>query len=124
MTLNDLQGFWVLKDWQKEVKDHYRKPYSETEISGFLCYGSDSRMAVSLYETSTGQLISTYGGAYEFDGEKASHFPIEGYSPAGVREKKVRYLKVEGDRLDMSTPWLDGEEGPSRYLLTWQRAYH
>lgn len=119
----DLRGFWTLASWHILSRDGSVRDYAEEPIAGFLHYGEQDLMAVSIFTRQRPQLLSSYGGRYRCEGKSVIHEAIEGYSPFGLKDKKVRHLHFSDDKqaLRMETDWLEKASESFRYQLIWNK---
>jgi len=115
-----LIGLWSLVSWDTVYADGREHPYSADPVGGFIHYGRDGMMAVSIYAKYQQRLLTTYAGRYEQMGEEVLHMPLEGNSPDGIHEVKRRYCTVTSDTLCLSTAWTHAADS-LKYQLKWQR---
>ena len=117
---NPLIGLWSLVSWDTIYADGRVHPYSAAPVGGFIHYGSDGLMAVSIYAKHQQSLLTTYAGRYEQMGQEVLHMPLEGNSPDGIQEVKRRYCVVTEGVLYLSTAWTPAADS-LKYQLKWQR---
>ena len=118
-----LLGIWNLVSWDLEYQDGPLEPYGPLKPQGFLLYSSDGNMAVSIYEVEESRLITSYGGPYEYHEGQVVHYPVQGLSPNGVHNKKVRFIDIDQDLLTLTTAWSDGTDARVfRHRLQWVRS--
>ena len=118
---SELAGFWTLKSWLKLRADGHTEAYCAAPIGGFLHYSAEGTMAVSIFKRETAEILSTYGGRFEWDGHSVKHQAWEGWSPQGLEQPKVRHLQLTEDAMSMETDWIEDQEAVYRYRLEWQR---
>lgn len=117
---HSLIGLWSLVSWSKLYNDGHETPYCEEPVGGFIHYGHDGLMAVSIYAKHDQKLITAYAGRYEAMGQEVIHMPLEGNSPHGIQEPKKRHVDLAQQTMHLSTDWVDAER-TFKYKLKWQR---
>jgi hypothetical protein len=124
MTLapQDILGFWTLRSWDILNQMGGSQPYEDTPVSGFLHYGADGKMSVSLFCQDNAKLITTYGGNYELQHDHVVHMPAVGYSPQGIHSAKRRFLRLEKGDLVMETDWMSTDDKTEMYRLIWAKS--
>jgi hypothetical protein len=121
MKKQDLIGFWTLASWTRLTRDGDEAPEFAEPIEGFLLYGEDGHMAVSIFAREKPQLVTSYGGRYELLGDEVIHYPLAGNSPHGIHGAKRRRVSMDGSSLRLETDWLD-EAGPTyKFRLQWSK---
>ena len=140
MEPNPLIGAWRLVTYEAHAGDEVSYPLGE-DASGFIMYTPDGYMAVLLMAAgrtnfasddilggtdeeklaAAGTFIS-YGGAYEFLGDRVVHRIETAFYPNRVGTEQVRYIHLEGDELLLTTPpmVIHGKSRSGR--LRWERA--
>jgi hypothetical protein len=67
-----------------------------------------------------------YSGMYRLEGDKFITKVDVSWNPAWVGTEQVRFFRFEGDRLQVTTAWLQAvnrtERGMARGFLAWERA--
>lgn len=116
-----LLGLWSLLSWNKIFADSRQEPYSSEAIAGFLYYGPDAKMSVTIYEVEQLRLLSAYAGHYEYCNHEVVHYPILGSSPYGIEGSKIRRLSFEKDCMSMETHWTAQSSKDFIYRLIWQK---
>ena len=133
-------GTWRLKRWETRAADGtVRYPLGEDAV-GYLSYTPGGHMSVSLMRAGRAAFASddllggtpeeraaaaagyvSYGGRYELrDGAVIDHVELSLF-PNWVGVEQVRFGRVEGDELTITTgPLRVGGESVSR--LVWERA--
>src|SRR5262245_37320629 len=93
----------------------------------FVITGDGRKPAKTIEERA--QLISTliaYTGTYRIEGDKWLTKVEAAWNPEWVGTEQIRFFKIEGDRLQVSTPWNMSpnwpEKGMTRGFLTFERS--
>lgn len=141
MTPDQLVGTWKLER-MRTTYDSGREIYPLGEdAQGWLLYTSDGYMAASLSRAGrpafeTGERLSandaekveawdsffSYCGRYEIRGEQVVHH-IEGSNyPNWIGSEEPRTLRLEGDRLILTTPPQKTRRGVQTSQVVWRRA--
>ena len=115
-----LVGLWSLLSWDKVYADGSQEPYSDEAVAGFIHYGPDGLMALSIYSKLAQRLLTAYAGRYERVGSEVVHLPLEGHSPDGIDRAKKRYLDCSATSLRLSTDFT-GDEPAFKHQLMWQK---
>lgn len=122
-----MQGTWTLESFELE-KDGQRTPWG-TRANGLLIYTATGHMSVSInkaIENDTSQTdlenvfdsVLFYSGTYQVEGDLIRHQVTNASNPARVGKEMIRYAKLEGDKLTLTTP----NESFGRAILVWKRA--
>ncbi len=133
-----LLGNWKLISWVQEFQDgsEPRPEYGKNPV-GYLIFTPEGRMMAVLEgegrkspKTDEDRLalfrsIFAYTGMYYVEGDKWTTKVDVAWHPDRRGTDQVRFFKVEGDRLDVTTTWqpslkLGGKV--ARSLLVWERA--
>ena len=141
MSDNPLIGTWRLERW-RTIYDSGREIFPMGEdAQGWLLYTNDGHMAAFLSRADrppfeTGEMLSaddaekvrawdsfySYSGRYEIgDGEVVHHLEACIY-PNWVGKPQPRQMKLEGDRLTLSTPPQKTRRGEQWSEVVWRRA--
>ncbi len=131
-------GTWELVEWRSESSDGKRDYPLGPDAIGWISYGTDGNMFVQIIRRDrphftsqdplqgepdeivsayTGQLA--YCGSYTVDtdaGQVIHDIKISAY-PNWVGQKQIRYYKLEGDTLTLSTAFIASR----RHKLIWKR---
>ena len=117
----NLLGTWKLAGGEVEYQDTgERSPLFGTDRMGYITFTREGRMFgiiegdsrkapqsgedhVRIFRT-----MSAYSGPYRLDGDKWITAVDVAWNPAWMGTDQVRFYKLDGDRLVVSTPW-----GPS-----------
>jgi hypothetical protein len=129
---NPLLGTWKLKSFvRQDVATGERRPALGEHPEGYLGYASDGRMyalfvaggrvvpagdqptdgeRVQLYKS-----MLSYAGTYTIAGDKVVHHIDIAWNNARLGSDQVRFFKLDGDRLTLTTERnkspIDGSEG-------------
>ena len=132
-----LVGVWKLVSWESEFQDGSGRRPVMGKATGYLILTAEGRMMAvleaegrkpaqtdeqraALWRTTVG-----YTGIYRVEGDKWITTVDVSWNPAWHGSEQVRFFKLEGDRLQVSTDWgrhptLPG--GPTtRGVLMWER---
>jgi len=70
--------------------------------------------------------MSAYSGMYRLEGDRWITKVDVSWHPAWVGTEQVRFFRIEGDRLFVTSEWeqsvIQPEKGTSRFILTFERA--
>jgi hypothetical protein len=138
---NALVGAWKLVSWElRSSGGDVTYPYGE-DVTGYLIYTASGHMSAALMGNARAHMRSpdlrggtdeeksaafdthlSYSGRYELHQGRVVHHPDVASFPNWVGQPQERFIKIEGDRLSISTPPLlvDGVE--QRSYLIWTRA--
>src|SRR6478736_2499578 len=116
-----LVGLWTLLSWHRVFPDSRQSPYCESPIGGFLVYTGEGLMAVSIYEREQTRVLTSYAGRFEYQQGEVVHHPIEGSSPYGIQDKKVRLVRFEHEQMIMETKESDPNNIGFIHRLIWQK---
>ena len=133
-----LLGNWKLISWVQEFQDgsEPRPEYGKNSV-GYLIFTPEGRMMAVLEgegrkspKTDEDRLalfrsIVAYTGMYYVEGDKWTTKVDVAWHPDRRGTDQVRFFKVEGDRLDVTSTWqpslrLGGKV--ARSVLVWERA--
>ncbi len=140
MEPNPLIGAWRLVTYEAHAGDEVSYPLGE-DASGYIMYTPDGYMSVLIMAACRPNFASddilggtdeerlaaastflSYGGRYEFLGDRVVHKIETASYPNRVGTEQVRYIHLEGDELLLTTPpmVIHGESRSGR--LRWERA--
>ena len=132
-------GIWKLVSYEAEYQTTgEREPVLGKNWTGYIIFTPEGRMMVAM--TTEGRQapkidqdraelfksLLSYTGMYRLEGDKwITKVDVSG-NPAWVGTEQVRFFRFEGDRLQVTTAWLQAvnrtERGMARGFLTWERA--
>ncbi len=141
MSDNPLVGTWRLERW-RAIYDSGREIYPMGEdAQGWLLYTSDGYMAAFLSRADrppfeTGEMLSaddaekvkawdsfySYCGRYEIRDDEVVHHLEASLYPNSVGTPQSRRMKLEGDRLTLTTPPQKTRRGQQTSEVVWRRA--
>jgi hypothetical protein len=132
-------GTWKLVSYEAEYQaTGEREPVLGKNWTGYIIFTPDGRMMVAM--TSEGRQapkidqdradllksMVAYSGMYRLEGDKFITKVDVSWNPAWVGTEQVRFFRFEGDRLQVTTAWLQAvnrtERGMARGFLAWERA--
>jgi hypothetical protein len=139
-TSEDLYGTWRLVSFTRTIvaTGEVEEPYGKAP-RGYLTYECNGRMHAILAKDvrpskapgmltdqdrlELQQSFMAYTGTFSFDGRTAIHRVELASNEAWIGTAQLRYLKLEGRRLIISTPPLDANaDGRNAVaVLTWER---
>jgi hypothetical protein len=140
MSSNLLVGTWKLLSWENRTVDgEVSYPLGE-DASGYIAYNEDGYMFVAIMRSArkpfaTGDLLSgsaaekagaaetyvSYCGRYDFYGDTVIHHVELSLFPNWVGVAQERLVKIEGDRLTLSTHSLLLAGRQQTAHLLWER---
>lgn len=141
MSPDQLVGAWKLERW-RTTYDSGREifPFGE-EAQGWLLYTSDGYMAAFLSRANrpafaTGEMLSaddtekvhawdsffSYCGRYEVRGDEVVHHIEGSLYPNWIGEAQARTMRLEADRLTLTTPPQKTRRGVQTSEVVWRRA--
>jgi len=138
---NNLVGTWKLVSVvSKTDKGGVNSTVFGANPKGFITYNSEGRMSVVIaYDgrkplsvndalaapvEERAQAFATaiaYAGTYTFTGDKVVHHVEVALNPNLVNTDLTRRVKIEGDRVTLSTPPISHGGVMQTYELTWER---
>lgn len=122
---SDIQGSWSLDSFDIEKLDKTVAPWG-MNTRGLLIFAPSGHMSVSINrdlgagENEAQRIFDSilfYSGTYEIEGEIIRHKVTNASNPARIGRDMIRYPKLEGDVLTLTTP----EESFGRAILRWRR---
>jgi Lipocalin-like domain len=132
-------GTWKLVSYEVEVQSTGQKePVMGVHPTGYVTFTPDGRAYVLL--TADGRApaktdqeraallntLSAYTGTYSIEGEMWTTQVEVASNPEWVATKQVRNIKLEGDRLVVSTSWRVmanwADKGMTRSVVTFERS--
>lgn len=125
IALSDIQGSWSLESFDIEKPDKSVAPWGK-QMAGLLIFAPSGHMSVSINrELGSGESeaqrifdsILFYSGTYKIEGEIVLHKVTNASNPARIGRDMIRYPKLEGDVLTLTTP----EESFGRAILRWRK---
>lgn len=115
----NLIGTWKLSGGEVEFQDSgERRPLYGTDRMGYITFTRDGRMLGIIEGDSRkppqtdedrARLLRTmiaYSGLYRLEGDKWITAVDVAWNPAWIGTEQVRFYKLDGDRLVVSTPWV------------------
>jgi hypothetical protein len=133
----NLFGIWKLTSSYAEVQDTgERIPIYGKNPTGFVIVTPEGRMMTIIEaegrkapktDEEHAALFSTfaaYTGMFRRDGDRVITKVDASWNPAWYGTEQVRFYKLEGDRLMLSTAWAPSPNLPGRMVrgvLTWER---
>ena len=132
-------GIWRLVSYEVESQaTREREPVVGKNPTGYILFTPEGRMMVvntgeGRKPASTDQdraelfkSLVAYTGMYRVEGDKWITKVDVAANPAWVGTEQTRFLRVEGDRLQESTPVMQWaarpEKGKVRFILTYEQA--
>ena len=132
-------GIWKLVSYEAEYQTTgEREPVLGKNWTGYIIFTPEGRMMVAM--TTEGRQapkidqdraelfksLLSYTGMYRLEGDKwITKVDVSG-NPAWVGTEQVRFFRFEGDRLQVTTAWMQSlvrpERGMARGFLTFERA--
>ena len=132
-------GTWKLVSYEAEYQaTGEREPVLGKNWTGYIIFTPEGRMMVAMttegrqapkIEQDRAELFKSllsYTGMYRLEGDKwITKVDVSG-NPAWVGTEQVRFFRFEGDRLQVTTAWMQSlvrpERGMARGFLTFERA--
>lgn len=133
-----IQGIWKLASYMIEVKTTGEKfPPMGEHPTGYTIFTADGRTWFMLTgdgrqpattDAEKAQLLNTmvaYTGAYRIEGDRWITSVEVAWNPAWVGTEQSRQFKVEGNLLQVLTPWRVmpnwADKGETRSIITFER---
>jgi integrase len=127
MNRADLIGTWKLAGGEVEFQDTgERRPLFATDRMGYITFTREGRMFGIIEGDSRKapqsdedrarifRTMAAYSGMYRFEGDKWITAVDVAWNPAWIGTDQVRFYKLDGDRLIVSTPWASFLNFPAR----------
>jgi hypothetical protein len=134
-----IRGIWKLVSWESEFQaTGEREPVMGKNPTGYVIFTPEGRMMAIL--TAEGRTspktdedranlfksVIAFTGMNRFEGDKTINKIDVSWNPAWIGTEQVRFLKFDGDRLHVITPWMQSvtrpEKGMARAIMTFKRA--
>lgn len=134
-----LVGSWRLESFQILAEDgSIHHPLGE-QPQGYITYGADGYMQVNIQTAGRERFLSddfldpkpadpaaamryiAYAGSYRVEDDRIVHHIEVSFFPNWIGVEQVRYARLEGDLLSLSTPPLTYRGRPGRAALRWRR---
>lgn len=133
-----IHGAWMLSSYSVEVKSNGRTfaPMG-TQPSGYVIFTPEGRLSFTLAadgrkaaqtNDDRAKLLNSmiaYTGTYQLEADQWITQVDVAWDPAWVGTQQVRYFKINGDQLTVTTPWRVmpnwPEEGLTRSIVRFQR---
>lgn len=136
---SQIQGVWRLVSYDIEVQATGEKfPPMGKNPAGYVIFTpearvwfvltGDGRKPAKTAEEKAGLLdtLVAYTGTYRVEGDKWITSVEVAWNPAWVGTEQSRFFKVEGDRLQVLTPWRVmpnwADKGMTRSIISFERA--
>ena len=140
-TRDQLVGTWRLVSCETRYQDGSVIHPMGDDAVGFLVYAADGYMAATLSRSNrpaftTGEMMTadvqekargwdsyfSYVGRYEIgDGQITHHIEVSQY-PNWIGGAQLRFMILDSDHLELSTPSQTSRRGRQASYLTWRRA--
>ena len=140
MEPNPLIGAWRLVTYEAHAGDEVSYPLGE-DASGYIMYTPDGYMSVLIMAADRANFASddilggtdeeklaaagtfiSYCGEYEFLGDRVVHKIETAFYPNRVGTEQVRYVRLEGDEIVLTTPPMVIHGTSRSGRLVWERA--
>ncbi len=137
---NPLIGAWRLVTYEALAGDEVSYPLGE-DASGYIMYTPDGYMSVLIMAAGRANFASddilggtdaeklaaagtfiSYCGEYEFLGDRVVHKIETAFYPNRVGTEQVRYVRLEGDEIVLTTPPMVIHGTSRSGRLVWERA--
>ncbi len=131
-------GIWKIVSWESEFQaTGEREPVMGKNPTGYVIFTPEGRMMAVL--TAEGRKapktdqdradlfksVVAYTGMYRFEGDKTINKVDASWNPAWIGTEQVRFVRFDGDRLYVSTPWMQSvvrpEKGMGRATMIFER---
>ena len=140
MKAKDIVGTWQLVSYScKDESGNISYPLGENAV-GYIMYTNDGYMSVSMASKnrpnrSSGDLTGgtkeekiaeaetyiTYCGTYEFYEDRVVHNIEMALFPNRVGSSQVRYYRIKGSRIILTTPPISIDNKPQVCTVIWER---
>lgn len=122
-----ISGSWSLHSFEIEDKTGKRSPWGKNS-RGLLIYAPSGEVSVAINRdvdsAETGNKFESiydsilfYAGTYRMEGNLIRHQVTLASNPDRVGKEMIRFAKLDGDLLTVSTP----EESFGKAILVWKR---
>lgn len=144
MLREALLGYWKLVSWEVHRADGLVTYPFGSHPRGLLVYGENGLMTAQLGDPDRPRFASNdralgtpaelqaafegytaYFGRYEVDEDRQAviHYPDLALFPNYTGTTQVRYVRLDGNRLSLSTDPISFKGQPQIYVLVWEK-YH
>ena len=141
MAENPLVGAWKLVGYECKAGERELDSPLGPDPVGYIVYTADGHMSVQIAAAQRPRFASedllggtpeekgaaadtyiAYCGTYELFDDRVVHHVEQSFFPNRVGTAQTRYYKLEGGRIELTTPpiLIDGEEQVCR--ISWERA--
>lgn len=134
-----IQGIWRLVSFEVEFQaTGERQDFWGKNPTGYIIFTPEGRMMVMVTgegrkpattdQDRAGLLksLTAYTGMYRIEGDKWITKVDVASSPERVGTEQPRFFKIDGDRLQESTPYMQWaaqpEKGMARFIITYEKA--
>jgi hypothetical protein len=134
-----IQGIWRLVSFEVEFQaTGERQDFWGKNPTGYIIFTPEGRMMVMVTgegrkpattdQDRAGLLksLTAYTGMYRIEGDKWITKVDVASSPERIGTEQPRFFKIDGDRLQESTPYMQWasqpEKGMARFIITYERA--
>jgi len=131
-------GIWKIVSWESEFQaTGEREPVMGKNPTGYIIFTPEGRMMTVITgegrkqpktDQDRADLLKSmfaYTGKYRLEGDKWITKVDVAWNPAWVGTEQVRFFKVDGDRLQVMSVWVQSttrpEKGVGRAIITWER---
>jgi hypothetical protein len=132
-------GIWRLVSQEVEFQATGEREHMRGKnATGYMIFTPEGRMMVVLTDRGDNapkterehsyllNSMAAYTGIYRIEGDKCITKIDVSWDPALVDTEQPRFFRVDSDRLQLSTSWMQWiaqpEKGIARHIGTWQRA--
>jgi hypothetical protein len=134
-----IQGIWRLVSFEVEFQaTGERQDFWGKNPTGYIIFTPEGRMMVMVTgegrkpattdQDRAGLLktLTAYTGMYRIEGDKWITKVDVASNPERIGTEQPRFFKIDGDRLQESTPYMQWasqpEKGMARFIITYERA--
>jgi len=133
-----LAGTWKLLSWDVEFLTGERETPLGKNPTGYRIFGPEGRMMILVTgegrkipatdqdRSNLWKTIVAYSGMYRIEGDKCVIKVDASSNPATVGTELAHSFRLDGDRLQVITAWMDAVLRPERkkvrFVSTWDRA--
>ncbi len=131
-------GIWKMVSWDLEFQaTGAKEPTFGEHPTGYIIYTPERMMSILTAQgrvapktdQDRADLLKSmigYTGTYRLEGNKIIQKPDVCWNPAWIGTEQVRFVKFDGDQLQMTTDWLESTTRPGagkvRVFMTFERA--